>query len=178
MFVSFSSSSPFVVVVVVSWCAHARPPARARACPHIFGVENIAKEIHSGQKMLIRSREYFKRRDNVYNLDTPSLFYLPAAALTSERGGGRVVGKHTNNNNNRRRRGHSESRPPVATLGFLADPVISGGATADAADGAADVTTSCAYGRRRFRSVTPGDLWGAPSVDLMRVGGASGCLDQ
>lgn len=68
--------------------------------------------------------------------------------------------------------------PPVATLGFLADPVISGGATADAADGAADVTTSCAYGRRRFRSVTPGDLSGAPSVDLMRVGGASGCLDQ
>lgn len=132
MFVSLSSSSsPFVVVVVVSWCAHARPPARARACPHIFGVENIAKEIHSGQKMLIRSREYFKRRDNVYNLDTPSLFYLPAAALTSERGGGRVVGKHTNNNNNnRRRRGHSERRPPVATLGFLGDPVISGGATA------------------------------------------------
>lgn len=109
--------------------------------PH-SGVENSAKEIHCGQKMLIRSRNISKEK-TMFTTRICCGFYLRAAALTSEElqrtstaTGGEPL----------------EVMPPVDPYLYIPDYRL---CVQMLLMKAADLTTCCAYGRC-FQPITPG----------------------
>lgn len=130
----------------------ARP--RTRVSSH-FRVENIAKEIHSGRTILI-SQENFKRRNNVYNLDSPSRF-VSQQQLSLLRG---VVDQQQPQGREAALSVTLPSRRPR----FLDDPVISGCVRPHILLMRLMMWPQAARTAGGLRCVTPRGLSGTPSL--------------